>query len=140
MVASGGAGTRIELPPMARCSLRVNNCGRAPPGVVDVREPRYSRGEPFGRTWTKSKPKRPFTHRFPCVTPESSGESTLTIRLSCTWSESVQPTPQYGQIVSVTDWTDSSQVPACRISYSERNIRAPVGQTLMQLPHQTHAD
>ena len=30
--------------------------------------------------------------------------------------------------------------PACRSSYSERNIRAPVGQTLMQLPQKTQAD
>ncbi len=58
----------------------------------------------------------------------------MTIRLSCTWSDSVQPTPQYGQIVSVLVCRDSSQVPAWRISYSLRNIKAPVGQTPMQLP------
>ncbi len=46
----------------------------------------------------------------------------------------MQPTPQYGQIVSVATWAASSQVPAARISCSERNIRAPVGQTPMQLP------
>ena len=45
-----------------------------------------------------------------------------------------QPTPQYGQIVSVTVWADSSQVPASRMSYSDLNISAPVGQTPMQLP------
>jgi hypothetical protein len=54
----------------------------------------YARGEPFGRTCTKSNPKRPFTHRLPCVTSEPSGERTFTIRLSWTWSERVQPTPQ----------------------------------------------
>jgi hypothetical protein len=54
--------------------------------------------------------------------------------LSWTCRLSVQPTPQYGQIVSVVIWPASSQVPASRISYSERNIRAPVGQTPMQLP------
>ena len=46
----------------------------------------------------------------------------------------MQPTPQYGQIVSVTVWAASSQVPASRISCSRRNISAPVGQTPMQLP------
>ena len=52
----------------------------------------------------------------------------------------MQPTPQYGQMVSTTVWADSSQVPASRISNSERNISAPVGQTLMQLPQKTQAD
>ena len=70
---------------------------------------------------------------------DSAGERTLTIRLSWTCSWSVQPTPQYGQIVSVTVCADSSQVPACRSSYSELNISAPVGQTLMQLPQKTQA-
>ena len=46
----------------------------------------------------------------------------------------MQPTPQYGQIVSVTVCFDSSHVPACRMSYSDLNISAPVGQTPMQLP------
>ena len=32
----------------------------------------------------------------------SSGEVTLTILLSCTCSVRLQPTPQYGQIVSVS--------------------------------------
>ena len=68
---------------------------------------------PFGSTCTNSNPKRPFTHRLPSVTAESAGESTFTMRLSWTCSWSVQPTPQYGQIVSVTVWADSSQVPAC---------------------------
>ena len=40
-------------------------------------------------------------HRWPSVTDESSGEVTLTIRSSWTWSATAQPTPQYGQIVSV---------------------------------------
>ena len=65
---------------------------------------------------------------------ESSGEVTFTIALSWTWSVSVQPTPQYGQIVSVGVCAASSQVPAARMSCSERNISAPVGQTPMQLP------
>ena len=43
---------------------------------------------------TNSKPNRPLMQRWPCVTSMSIGEVTLTIRLSCTWSESVQPTPQ----------------------------------------------
>ena len=33
------------------------------------------------------------------------------MRSSCAWSSTAQPTPQYGQIVSVTVWADSSQVP-----------------------------
>src|SRR5206468_8521799 len=68
------------------------------------------------------------------------GEVTRTIRLSCTWSSSVQPTPQYGQIVSVTVCFDSSHVPACRMSCSDLNISAPVGQTPMQFPQYTHAE
>ena len=43
---------------------------------------------------TNSKPKRPLMQRFPFVTEESVGESTFTMRLSCTVSESTQPTPQ----------------------------------------------
>ena len=46
----------------------------------------------------------------------------------------MQPTPQYGQIVSVTVWALSSHVPAARMSCSDLNISAPVGQTPMQLP------
>ena len=41
-------------------------------------------------------------HRWPFVTELSHGDVTLTISLSCTWSSSSQPTPQYGQIVSTT--------------------------------------
>ena len=68
------------------------------------------------------------------MTDESDGEVTLTMRSSWAWSSTAQPTPQYGQIVSVTVWADSSQVPASRMSYSDLNISAPVGQTPMQLP------
>ena len=89
---------------------------------------------PGPRFWTNWKPKRPLMQRWPSVTDESSGEVTFTIVLSWTCSESVQPTPQYGQIVSVTVWADSSQVPAARMSCSDLNISAPVGQTPMQLP------
>ena len=46
----------------------------------------------------------------------------------------MQPTPQYGQIVSVTVCASGAQVPASRMSNSDLNIRAPVGQTPMQLP------
>jgi hypothetical protein len=72
--------------------------------------------------------------RWPSVTDESIGELTVTISLSWTWRSSTQPTPQYGQIVSVTVWADSSHVPAARMSCSLLNISAPVGQTPMQLP------
>ena len=68
------------------------------------------------------------------------GDVTFTIRLSWTWSDRVQPTPQYGQIVSVTVCASGAQVSASRISCSERNIRAPVGHTPMQLPQYTQAD
>ena len=70
----------------------------------------------------------------------SSGEVTLTISLSCTCSVSVQPTPQYGQIVSVCAWAASSHVPAARRSCSLLNMSAPVGQTAMQLPQYTQAE
>ena len=62
------------------------------------------------------------------------GEVTFTIELSWTWTSRSQPTPQYGQIVSVTVCCDSSQVPASRISCSLVNISAPVGHTPMQFP------
>ena len=105
--------------------------------ALDVRAPRP--GQPgaaspsaaAGRTRSRSGPSRTGGRS---VTDESEGEVTFTIRLSWTWSESVQPTPQYGQIVSVTVCSSGAQVPASRISYSERNISAPVGQTPMQLP------
>ena len=74
------------------------------------------------------------------VTVESDGEVTLTMVSSWAWRVSVHPTPQYGQMVSVTVWADSSQVPATRMSNSDVNIRAPVGHTPMQLPQYTHAE
>src|SRR4051794_21761712 len=78
--------------------------------------------------------------RLPRVMSWSSGEVTLTISLSCTWSVRLQPTPQYGQMVSVCVCWDSSQRAASRSSCSEANISAPVGQTAMQLPQYTHAE
>ncbi len=82
----------------------------------------------------KPQPKRPLTHRWPLVTEWSSGEVTRTIRSSWVRRDSWQPTPQYGQIVSVTVWADSSHDPSARMSCSRLNIRAPVGQAPMQLP------
>ena len=73
-------------------------------------------------------------HRWPSVTDELVGEVTLTMRSSWACRVTAQPTPQYGQIVSVCVWADSSQVPASRMSYSDLNISAPVGHTPMQLP------
>src|SRR5262247_489228 len=43
-------------------------------------------------------------------------------------------------MVSVCVCAASFQVPAWRISYSLRNISAPVGQTPIQLPQYTHAE
>ncbi len=86
------------------------------------------------RFWTNCQPKRPLMQRCPFVTSWSRGEVTRTIALSCTRSSSVQPTPQYGQIVSVTVCFDSSHRPACLRSCSLLNMSAPVGQTPMQLP------
>src|SRR5262245_19293393 len=79
-------------------------------------------------------------HRWPLVTSLSQGEVTCAMSLSCTCTSSSQPTPQYGQIVSVTVCSSSFQVPASRISCSLRNISAPVGHTPMQLPQYTQAD
>src|SRR5436305_9129781 len=79
-------------------------------------------------------------HKWPPVTDESLGEVTRTISLSCTRSVSVHPTPQYGQIVSVTVCFDSSHFPLSRRSCSLLNISAPVGQTPTQLPQNTHAE
>src|SRR6185437_555546 len=92
------------------------------------------------RRWTNSKPKRPFTHKWPWVTSLSSGEVTLTIVLSWTCSSRLQPTPQYGQTVDVTVCWDSSQVPAWRMLYSDTGMSAPVGHTPMQLPQYTQAE
>src|SRR5690242_7870051 len=86
------------------------------------------------------QPKRPLMQRFPCVTEWSSGELTFTICPACACTVSSQPTPQYGQIVSVRVCRDSFQVPATRMSYSVFAISAPVGQTPMQFPQYTHAD
>src|SRR5690606_22096252 len=47
-----------------------------------------------GRFCTCWKPNRPLMHRLPWVTGLSCGEVTLTIRLSCTCSVTLQPTPQ----------------------------------------------
>ena len=55
--------------------------------------PRLGRHD-FGRSLTNSNPKRPFTHRWPSVTDESSGEVTFRILSSWTWRSSTQPTPQ----------------------------------------------
>src|SRR5512140_1924158 len=88
----------------------------------------------------KVNPKRPLTQRWPSVIDASSGDVTFTMAPCWTWSVSVQPTPQYGQIVSVLAWAASSHVPAARISCSERNMSAPVGQTPMQLPQYTQAE
>src|SRR5690349_7062628 len=79
-------------------------------------------------------------HRWPSVTEESIGEVAFTIRLSWTCRSIAQPTPQYGQIVEVTVCAGSSHLPASRMSRSDLNISAPVGQTPMQLPQYTHAD
>jgi hypothetical protein len=73
-------------------------------------------------------------HRWPLVTEWSVGDVTFTISLSWTWTSSSHPTPQYGQIVFVTCCASSSQVPSARMSCSDLNISAPVGQTPMQLP------
>src|SRR5262249_10503613 len=52
------------------------------------------------RFWTNWKPKRPFTHSLPRVTSWSSGELPFTMSPAWTWSVRLQPTPQYGPIVS----------------------------------------
>src|SRR5260370_182777 len=78
--------------------------------------------------------------RLPWVTSWSSGELTRTILPSCSWIVRLQPTPQYGQTVSVCDCRDSSHLPAWRMSNSLLNISAPVGHPPMHLPQYTHAD
>src|SRR5258707_15876122 len=78
--------------------------------------------------------------RWPSVTVESIGDVTFTIALSWTCRSTAQPTPQYGQIVEVTDWADSFHVPSARMSHSDLNINAPVGQPPMQLPQYTQAE
>jgi hypothetical protein len=79
-------------------------------------------------------------HRLPWVIEFSSGDVAFMITPSSTCNRSVQPTPQYGQIVSVAVMRDSSHVPSARFSYSVVAINAPVGHTAMQLPQYTHAD
>ena len=49
---------------------------------------------PYRPEFTNSHPNRPLMHRWPRVTSWSSGEVTLTIFSSWTWTVSVQPTPQ----------------------------------------------
>ena len=100
---------------------------------ADLSEPGGYPSRP-GRSLTNWKPKRPLMQRWPSVTLESSGDITFTTSASWTTRSSEQPTPQYGQIVLVTVWVDSSQVPSARMSCSDLNISAPVGQTPMQLP------
>src|SRR3954449_9286668 len=69
---------------------------------------------PLPRDWVNSKPNRPLMHRWPSVTVLSIGEVTLTMRLSWTCRSTAQPTPQYGQMVEVTDWAASSHVLAAQ--------------------------
>src|SRR2546428_7185083 len=85
---------------------------------------------------TYRQPKRPLMQRLPRVTECSRGDVTLTISLSWTCKRSVHPTPQYPQMVSTRVCLPSSQVPACRRSYSPLNIRAAVGQAAVQLPQE----
>src|SRR4051812_6941937 len=78
--------------------------------------------------------------RLPCVIEFSNGDVAFTISPLSTCSRSVQPTPQYGQMVSVCVMRESSHVPAARLSNSVFAMSAPVGQTAMQLPQYTQAD
>src|SRR5438067_13468115 len=93
-------------------------------GVVGIAGRCSGGGRPAGVApgargeFVNSNPKRPLMHRWPSVTELSIGEVTLTIWLSWTWRSTAQPTPQYGQIVGVTDCADSSHVPAARMSCS----------------------
>ena len=54
----------------------------------------------FPPGWTNRHPKRPLMHKLPSVMELSRGDVDFTISPSCSCSVSVQPTPQYGQIVS----------------------------------------
>lgn len=78
--------------------------------------------------------------RLPWVTGLPCGEVTLTISVSCTWSVTLQPTPQYAQMVVVSVRACSSQVSAARISNSVLKESAPVGHTSMQLPQWAQAE
>ena len=63
--------------------------------------------------------------RLPRVTSWSSGELTLTISSSCVCSVRVQPTPQYGQIVSVCSCSSSRHSPAgAQLVLARRHERA----------------
>ncbi len=62
------------------------------------------------------------------------------MRPAWTVSSRLHPTPQYGHTVRVTVWASGSQAPAARSSCSDRNMRAPVGHTAMQLPQKTQAE
>ena len=74
---------------------------------------------------TKRQPNRPLMQRLPAVMALSSGDVALTISPSCTCSVSVQPTPQYGQIVSVVVWRDSSHAPrGAQVVLAARHQRA----------------
>uniref|UniRef100_A0A6J7Q5X8 Unannotated protein n=1 Tax=freshwater metagenome TaxID=449393 RepID=A0A6J7Q5X8_9ZZZZ len=70
----------------------------------------------------------------------SFGEVTFTMRLSCTCSVRLHPTPQYGHTVVVSLWRDTSHVPSARMSNSVDGIKAPVGHTAMQFPQYTQAE
>src|SRR2546422_10228667 len=89
---------------------------------------------------TNCHPNRPLMHRWPLVTSCSMGDVAFKIWFPWTWSWSVQPTPQYGQMVSVTFCRDGSQAPAALKSCSVFAMRAPVGQTPIQFPQKTQAD
>src|SRR2546428_749892 len=52
--------------------------------------------------FTNGYPNRPLMQRCPLVMSWSRGEVTFTTSLSWTCSSRAHPTPQYGQIVSVT--------------------------------------
>ena len=111
------------------------------PAALEPEEmPSVTRTSCLHRFWTCWKPNRPLMQRLPEVMAWSWGDVTLTISLSWTWSVSVQPTPQYGQMVSVRVWRSSSQVPSALRSNSLLNTSAPVGHTAMQLPQYTQAD
>ena len=103
---------RSGMPRWIAASLSLPNRVERPPAstipVAPAAGPAQTRpsaffaagSSPF-RDCTNANPKRPLMQRWPLVTELSHGEVTFTISLSCTWSSSSQPTPQYGQIVSV---------------------------------------
>src|SRR5256885_17081486 len=107
--------------------LRLRRRGEQNSGVRSAQT--FPRPPSVGPFCTNCHPNRPFTHKLPTVIELSSGDVAFTITLSCTCSVSVHPTPQYGQIVSVSVCLDSSHVPAPSMSCSGFAINAPVGQT-----------